>query len=50
MPEGFDGSELCEKAMPANVEAISTVLRRPRNAANNVIGFKDGDANIVFRQ
>ena len=43
VPQGFDGRNLREEAVSADIEAEALVLRGPRNAADDVVGFEDRD-------
>ena len=45
VPELFDGRDLGEEAVAADVEAIALVLRGARDAADDVVGFEHGDAH-----
>jgi len=40
-PQGLDGFNLRKKSVPPDVESEAFVLRRPGNAADDVVGFED---------
>ena len=46
MPQGLDGGDLREEAMPAEIEAIALVADGSGDSADRVIAFEDDDPRV----
>ncbi len=50
VPQVIDRLDLREEAMPADVEPVPLVLRRPRDPAHQLVRFQHGDSHALLRQ